>query len=190
MRHPPPFTYAFPKGVAVKIENGYVAKIRNILRHKDIILYYNPQSNRMVLSEIVKRAEGIYPEELSDLHSWDAIGEDYPDPDVIWSRCQYKHDQLSNLQQAMQDARNRKRQEEIEKREARKDFGRHMKRKLATQGVHNDPGVEEWIKGTRGFVPTDEDSREQYDHIKRVLSTGTKPSVMVNGTKGTKNASE
>lgn len=64
-----------------------------------------------------------------------------------------------------------------EKREARADFGRYIRKRLLKQGVHDDPGVLDRIAGRRGFGAVTEEEREMVRQAVDRIQTERRVSV-------------
>lgn len=145
--------------------------------------YVNRKSGRNVVCRITKQASANKPQKILDLIAWDPKTELAPGVSEIRYRLLNQQSQMDKMRRAL-DARSKQRkQSRIDQIEARKDYGKFLKRAVVRQGVHNDPKIQEWVDGKRGFVPTTPEQKEQFDSIISQMAKKAKPSVLINGAK-------
>lgn len=189
MRRSPPFTYLHAPKIHRIVRGCRLAKRLSRSLKKSCIHYYHTETRKHVIAYWVNKPTGSYRGRLMDLCVWDSTKELPPSVAEVRYRSLNQKASLDRLARALDERTNAKRRARIDQMEARKDFGRHLKRSLIKQGVHHDAGVEGFLSGKRGFVPTTAEEREQFEHVRNNLNIGgSKPNALVNGIKGKPNA--
>lgn len=185
MRRSPAFTYLHAPKIHRIIKGCRMARRLSRLMRKPCIHYYHNETKKHVIAYWVNKPTGSYRGRLMDLCVWDSTKELPPSVTEVRYRALNQKASLDKLARALEARTKAKRQSRIDQMEARKDFGKHLKQSLIKQGIHHDAGVEGFLSGKRGFVPTTAEEREQFEHVRNNLNIGgTKPSALVNGIKG------